>query len=132
MQTNLQNWVDGKRLTVASGGVTEGYAVKLDTAGKATAMNDTDDIAIGIAADTYAAAAEGIFYPWIPGQEIWVSVTAATAVGDKMVLAPGTGRFAPSTATGALVSGIALSATAGAGFAKVLPVSLLAVVNIAE
>jgi hypothetical protein len=119
METNLQNWSTGKRLTVGTGGVTEGYACKLTSSLTMVACDDTDDIPIGLAAATYSAGDEGIFYPIGDPQEQWVGVTAAVTVGAKLVLDPATGRYAASTSTGAIITAIALTATASSGYAKV-------------
>lgn len=134
MNSPLPLWDRGYRLTVGSGGVTESYAVKLNSSGEAVAMNDTDDIAIGIADSTQSAAAQVTVYPLTPGVPVWVNVSGAVTVGAKMVLDPATGRFSASTSTGALVHGICLQASAGAGstgFALMMPV-FAGLTNIAE
>lgn len=131
MHHNLPDWSAGVRLTAATAGVTEGYAVKLNSSGEAEVMADTDDIAIGIADFTAAGAAQVTVNPLTPGVPIWVAVSGAVTVNAKAVLNPAAGTFSASTATGALVHGIFLTATAGAGFALMLPV-FAGVTNIAE
>lgn len=113
---------EGFRLT-ADGAITEGYAVYLTSAGKAKVVDEDTQVPIGYADSTVADGASVTVLPFFPVKEIVVSVSAATAVGDQMVRSVTTGRWAPTTTTGHLVSGIALTATAGAGYAKVLPVS---------
>ncbi len=131
MHQNLPDWSRGVRLTAATAGVTEGYAVKLNSSGEAEVMADTDDIAIGIADSTAVGAAQVTVWPLTPGVPIWVSVTAAVTVNSKAVLDPATGRYSASTSTAALVTGIFLTATASSGFALMLPV-FAGVTNIAE
>lgn len=113
---------EGARFT-ADGAITEGYAVYLTSAGKVKVVDEDTLIPIGYADSTVADGAEVIVRPFFPVKEIVVSVSGATAVGDQMVRSVTTGRWAPSTTTGHLISGIALTATAGAGYAKIWPVS---------
>lgn len=134
MNTPLPQWERGYRLTVATGGVTEGYAVKLNSSGEAAVMDDTDDIAVGIADTTQLVGEQVKVWPLTPGVPIWVNCSAAVTLGAKMVLNPATGRFSASTSTGALVHGICLQATAasgGTGFALMMPV-FAGLTNIAE
>ncbi len=122
MTTNTQNLADGFRRT-ADGATTEGYAVYLTSAGKVKTIDEDTQIPIGYANSTVADGAEVTVYPFLNVREHWVSVSAATAVGDQMVRTATTGRWAPTTSTGAIVSGIATTATAGAGQAKIIPVA---------
>jgi hypothetical protein len=122
MQTNVQDLSEGFRRT-ADGATTEGYAVYLTTAGKVKTIDEDTQIPIGYADSTVADGAEVTVFPFLSVREHWVSVSAATAVGDHMVRTATTGRWAPTTSTGAIVSGIAATSTASSGFAKIIPVA---------